>query len=263
MSEMREDDVTANSASGRPLFEQVADELRTQIDDGVYPGGEALPTEAELVGKFGVSRQTVRKALERLGHEGLVTSGRGRGRIVREYQPLSWHLTHFENEARRADTAEGTDAWSAQVQSQGREPREQVAVSIIQPPKEISDRLQLDPEVYVVLRQRQRLADGVLYQLSSSYFPQDIVEGTQLMAPMSVSAPGGVLAASGHRQLRYIDEIRCRMPDPDEARAFGIPGGTPVFRHMRTGYGEEGRPLRVMVTVTPGDRHVLIYEVNA
>ena len=60
----------------------LADTLRARVAEGrVGPGG-ALPSEAELAGEYGTSRVTVRRALDRLRQEGLVTSRRGAGWFV-------------------------------------------------------------------------------------------------------------------------------------------------------------------------------------
>src|SRR5438477_10857009 len=59
-------------------YRQVADSIRRRIGAGEYPSG-ALETEAELGRAYGVSRITVRKALELLRDEGIVTSRKGSG----------------------------------------------------------------------------------------------------------------------------------------------------------------------------------------
>jgi hypothetical protein len=46
------------------------------------------------------------------------------------------------------------------------------------------------------------------------------------------------------------------------ALALGLPTGTPVAEHMRTGLGKDRKPLRVMLTIAPGDRHALVYELD-
>ncbi|GAA1001025.1 hypothetical protein GCM10009555_104940 [Acrocarpospora macrocephala] len=43
----------------------------------------------------------------------------------------------------------------------------------------------------------------------------------------------------------------------------GQPAGTPIAERIRTGYDASGRPVRVMVSVLPGDRHVMVYELDA
>jgi len=52
------------------------------------------------------------------------------------------------------------------------------------------------------------------------------------------------------------------MPTPTEADQLELPMGTPVGQHVRIGIGTDDRPVRVMVTVFPGDRQVLAYELS-
>ncbi|MEU1402573.1 UTRA domain-containing protein [Streptomyces sp. NPDC005728] len=99
--------------------------------------------------------------------------------------------------------------------------------------------------------------------LSDSYFPEELVRGTPLMLPEDVSAPGGVLASVGLIQVRYRDAISVRMPTRTEIEKLSLPSATPVAVHMRTGYDKNDRPLRVMITILPGDRHVISYDVSA
>lgn len=65
-----------------PLYIQIADELRRNIEESIYQIGDQLPTEAELSARFGVNRHTIRRAIEVLRQEGLVRVDRGRGMFV-------------------------------------------------------------------------------------------------------------------------------------------------------------------------------------
>src|SRR4051812_8458495 len=67
---------------GAPRYWQLAERLRQQIADGRYPEGAQFPTEEALGREFGVSRITVRAALDRLATEGLLRRERGRGTFV-------------------------------------------------------------------------------------------------------------------------------------------------------------------------------------
>ncbi|WP_435054300.1 UTRA domain-containing protein [Nonomuraea angiospora] len=180
---------------------------------------------------------------------------------MRSQARLRWHLSHFEH---RGGHSADADAWATEVQDQGRVPLQEVSVGLEIPPKAVAERLNLDAERdIVVVRRRVRYVDDVPFQVADSYFPEDLARGTALMQPKSVSAPGGLLASIGHPQHRLVDEIQVRMPTKDESARLGLPAGTPVAEHMRTGYNAEGRPVRVMVTVAPGDRHTLVYELDA
>lgn len=249
----------------RPLYEQIADDVRQRIESGEFKPGEPITPELELASHHGVSRQTVRVALKKLADEGLLTSGKGRGHRVRDdYAPLQWHLSRFEATEHRGDNpASAVDAWAADVERQGRKPHQDISVSLALPPPRVAERLQIGPEETVVIRHRFRLVDGTPYQLSDSYFPEPLVRGTPLMEPRDVYAPGGLLSAIGHPQAEFLDEIFARMPTRAETDRLRIPGATPVIEHIRTGYAEDGTPLRVMVTLVPADRHSLAYRIRA
>lgn len=76
------------AAQPKPAYQQIADDIRQRILDGVYQAGDKLPTEADLMAEYGVSRIVVRNAVQALVSEGLVTTQRGKGMFVREQRPL-------------------------------------------------------------------------------------------------------------------------------------------------------------------------------
>lgn len=71
-----------DGAAKSPLYQQVAQELKAEIVNGIYPVGSLIPTEDDLCKRFSISRYTVREALRVLREEGLVSSRRGAGTIV-------------------------------------------------------------------------------------------------------------------------------------------------------------------------------------
>jgi GntR family transcriptional regulator len=64
------------------LWEQVADDVRTEVESGGIVGGQRLPSEPELASLYGVSRVTVRRALQVLIEERVLTRLRGKGTFV-------------------------------------------------------------------------------------------------------------------------------------------------------------------------------------
>jgi len=66
------------------LYEEVVRELYRLIDEYQIKPGEKLPTERELVEKWGVSRNVLREAFHVLEGRGIIVSSQGRGRFLRE-----------------------------------------------------------------------------------------------------------------------------------------------------------------------------------
>ncbi|MFC8511126.1 GntR family transcriptional regulator [Streptomyces sp. NPDC057411] len=245
-------------ATRRTAAKTIADDLRTRIKDGTFRPGDVLPTSREIAETYGVTLKTVNAGVDLLKAEGLVVGEQGGRRRVRANRPIVWNLTRFERGTRR-DSAAGDD-WSTAIRDAGREPEQHVTVHTAQADAAVAAWLQVPTGSDIVQRVRLRTVDGQPYQLATSSFPMAIAEGTPLLDEGDVSMPGGILAAIGHPQLHIRDEITIRMPSPEESEQLQLPPGTPVAEHVRIGYGE-ARPVRVMVTIAPGDRHKLVYEM--
>lgn len=72
--------------AAQPVYAQLAAILRQQISDGAFRPGDQLPSEAMLVRAYGVSPMTVRRAIQRLVDEGVVSAIQGRGTFVNTVQ---------------------------------------------------------------------------------------------------------------------------------------------------------------------------------
>ncbi|MFJ1839016.1 MULTISPECIES: GntR family transcriptional regulator [unclassified Streptomyces] len=243
----------------RPTAKVIADELREQIRSGQLLPGVALPTSRELSEQYGVTAKTVSAGIDILKTEGLVVGERGGRRRVRADHPVTWNLTAFERGRRRDSRA--MDDWSAAITMAGRVPAQEVEVSTGPAPIDVAAWLEITPGDLVVTRKRVRTVDDRPFQLSTSWFPGAIATGTLLEAAGDVAVPGGILKSIGHPQQHVRDEISIRMPTPEESERLLLPPGTPVAQHVRIGYGERS-PVRAMRTIAPGDRHILVYELD-
>ncbi len=65
-----------------PVYRQVAAVIRARIESGEIPDGRAVPSEKQLMGEYGIARETARKAVKVLRDEGLVEIVQGRGAYV-------------------------------------------------------------------------------------------------------------------------------------------------------------------------------------
>jgi UTRA domain len=133
--------------------------------------------------------------------------------------------------------------------------------TFIPPPEVIAARLNLDPRTDVsVVRRHVRYIDGKPAIISDDYFDEKIVRGTELAEPEDTTRED-ILKEAGYEQVYDIDEIITRMPTPDEITRLGISVGTPVAEHIRTGYTADGKPVRVMISIVPGDTLILQYTI--
>jgi len=79
------------------MFRQIALSIEDAIVNGAHPPGSRLPSEAEFCSRFGVSRHTVREALEELRQKGLIDRKQGIGSIVRRATPTTRHVETYSS----------------------------------------------------------------------------------------------------------------------------------------------------------------------
>jgi GntR family transcriptional regulator len=249
-------------ASDRAVFRQISDHLRELVVSGQVAPGELLPSESQLVQHYGVTRTTIRQALDVLKAEGLVVAEHGKGSYVRP-RPQVRRLGSDRFARRHRDA--GKAAFVAEVESAGSKPSvDQITVSEERPSPEIAGRLGLTGRAKVIVRRRRYLIDGQPVEMATSYIPAALGRGTPIAEPNS--GPGGIYARleeQGHRLDRFAEEVRARMPLPEEAQALRLPSGVPVFQLVRTAYDTDGQAVEVCDTVMSSDVYQLDYELPA
>jgi GntR family transcriptional regulator len=82
-----------NRESYEPAYAQLAKILRRQIADGAYRPGDQLPSEAQLCRRYGISPMTVRRSINVLADQGIVSTAQGRGTFVK---PLELGAANFD-----------------------------------------------------------------------------------------------------------------------------------------------------------------------
>lgn len=262
-------------------WEIVYNAIVDAINQGKLGPGDHIPAERELVAEHKVTRTTVRTALARLREEGRITGGAPPlPPKVRDYRPLYWNLSRFELGDRRDDPDHGVDEWAIDMVDQGRVPKQDITVSQHQAPSDIAAHLQLPAGTWLVRRRRLRYADDEPVSIADTWLPPDVAErtctvtdpdnpdATLTVAPFleekDVVLPGGIVAAIGIRQVIADDLIRVRMPTHDEAKLLRIVGTDwyPVGEHIRVGIDDTGRRVRALISVFPGHRLYLRYQLH-
>lgn len=225
--------------TGAPLYTQVEEALVARFGIDLHPG-DRLPTEDELIEKFGVSRITVRRAIQNLVSRNLAVTRHGRGSFVaapRISQPLT-ALTGFVED----------------MDSQGLPSRARVLlVDEVSAPVEVRIALDLPLGAPVTCIERVRLAAGMPVSFDRSYLPSEL--GRLIAEDDLEHEPIFALLEDRHNTplLEATYALQASTADEAVAQALGIEVGSAVFRIERTSYTTGQRPVDYEILHYRGD----------
>ncbi|WP_275936269.1 GntR family transcriptional regulator [Sinosporangium album] len=219
--------------------------LRARIMAGDVLPGTQLPPTAQLVEEFGVSNTTVQKALAVLKGEGYLTSRQGKGVFVRDRQPHRVQVGIYS------------------PPSPGGYSHELLEVGEVLPPTEVAKALRIEPDgSRVLLRRRLLRHSGRPVEIARSYYPLELVDGTDLAEPHRVRGGASrVLEERGYPPRHFVDAVSARMPTAEEADLLALPD-VPIIRQFRVAYSGNGHPVEVSELVKGAHAYELLYHVS-
>jgi GntR family transcriptional regulator len=245
---------------GRPKYWLIAAGLREAIESGQYPPGSRLPGENDVMRDHSVARGTARQSLAQLVNWGLAEPRRGSGIYVRDFRPI---IRNGISRLGQATWPSGRSIWSAEAEGRNLAV-DQIEVSEAEPPAHVRDLLSLPEGSPAILRSRRFVLDGKAVLLSRSWLPAAIAAGTPIAQPDT--GPGGTyarLADLGHAPARFREDLRSRMPTPDEADRLDIAPGTPVIDVIRIAVDANNSPVEVNEMTADASAYVFRYEFSA
>lgn len=206
-----------------PKYRQLLQLLRTRILSGELPPGARLPTEDELIRRYGLARGTVRRALEQLAAEGLIATTQGSGSYVSARHPsaVPFRFTGLE--------PPGT---TFRVLT-----REIVPASI-----PVAERLALPLGEPLIHIERQRLAGGIVVAYSERYLPRSLCPDLLEQDLAAQSIHDILVARSELPLLRAVFEVEAQLLGDGDAAALEAPPGTPAIVVTRLTYTAPHRP---------------------
>lgn len=216
-----------------PLYHQVYLALRERIRRGHFPQGSVLPGELELVRRMGVSRITIKRALNELAYGGFVTRHRGRGTVVSFNAAAPVVKGSFENLIE-----------SLKLMGLGTE-IELLEQSIIRAPEDIQKLMGLARPSKVERAVRIRKIEGEPFSYLITHVPADIAAcfpADQLAALPLLQ----LLEQAGHAPVEAEQWITACAAEPHIARALGIATGVPLLEIRRTMKDREGRVVEAL-----------------
>lgn len=229
-----------NRNGPEPLYDQVKEAIVAYIEQERLGPNDLLPSEREFCDRFGVSRLTLRKALERLIQEGLVFRRAGKGTFV--------SLPKLEQ--RLLVVTSFTEA----IRQEGRTPGTQLlGVEVAEESARICEHLEIPLGSQVLKVRRLRSVDDQPFSLATSYLPHDLTSNLQA-GDLQASSLYALLKDKCHLELaRSKVTVEATVADAVEAALLHIKPGGPLFRMTGTLRTTTGRVIEYSRVLYRGD----------
>lgn len=233
--------MNANPQSAIPLYYQVEQDLASLIADGTLAPGSQLPSEEELVQKYGVSRTTVRKAVQELERLGLIEIRRGRGTFVRS-EKITQEFTELTG-------------FVEDMVAAGRRPSAKVLGKMtVEADEGVARQLRVPIGTEVMRIRRVRMADEEPVSLDETYLPIDlgrkVVENDLEVYPIF-----SLLEGKYDTPLLEADyRLEAVSAGPPVAEALGVEVKAPILLIERTSYSLDRRPVDYEKLFYRGDK---------
>lgn len=242
-----------DESASTPLYQQIYDLLRARIMDGSLALNDRLPAEQDLTQALGVSRITVKRAMNELAVAGLVRRQRGIGTVViydvaaptvkGSFETMIDGLTRMglETEVQLLDCTVGSASPA------------------------ISEALELKGGKSVQRIVRLRRLDGEPFSYLVTYIPYDIADGYD-DAQLATESLIKLLEQAGHAPVEAEQTITATQAEPAVAANLGVAPGSPLLRIHRIMKDARGRPVQDITAHYRADRfeyHMRLNRNNA
>jgi DNA-binding GntR family transcriptional regulator len=219
--------IRIDRSSPVPLYFQVARRLEELIATGHLTPGTRLENEVALADQLGLSRPTMRQAIQYLVDKGMLVRKRGVGtQVVHARVRRTVELTSLYEDLDRTHQQPRTDVLS---------------LASVTAPDEVAVALVLPSGASVLAVERLRYAQGEPLALMRNYLPAGLLR----ISADDLRARGlyQLMRAAGVNLRLAEQTIGARRATAAEAKALGEPRGAPLLTMARTAYDDAGRAV--------------------
>ncbi|HEU5379458.1 MAG TPA: GntR family transcriptional regulator, partial [Ktedonobacteraceae bacterium] len=273
----RHEKVNDGLSQNRPLIgdpmelgkaEEIAERIRQRIMDETFQAGAKIASERDLSTEFGVSRMTIRHAIEILEGEGLVARYPGRGTFVgsirervvidkgREIQNKLEKSLITESELRMSGS------FLTDMKRLGRKPQVQFLEqpALVPATTEVASHLSIGKGTLVFKRYRLQIADNLPYRLIESYYPSDLFG--ELLTTDIGDKPLFIWLQERHglRVSRAQEMVIARLATPRERQLLRISTSAPVVTLDRIVWTETNRSVEYAHIIAVAALYAFTYE---
>lgn len=217
-------------------YETVASDLQKKISTGSYQANGQLPSVAVLCNEYGVSKITIKKAMDELESRGLISRRRGSGSFVKSSSgpasdPSRWEMSnqmmgfHAEHSALHEKISSIVEEFE-----------------VVRPPEKVAKSLGMDEDGFAYKICRVRLADDVPHAVEYTYMPIDVIPDLKRRHLETsiydyIEGDLGLKITSAHRIVRAVS------PTADEQAWLGVPATEPLLEIEQVGFLDDGVPF--------------------
>lgn len=233
-----------------PLYQQLADIIRTSIVSGELKYGDKIPTEVELSEQYNVSRITVRAAISELVEHGFLVKKQGKGTFVN--RPKVQRKIEYLSSFTAACEANGLNVTNEIIKRE-----------VIEPELEDKKDLELDDDDKLLYIQRLRYAGGEPLMLENNYFSlkrfnfllAEDLNGSlyELLRNKYDINPSDSLNSGIDRTTIEIAKAM-----DEEAALLKVQNGEPLFYIKTVIYDDKNRPVHIGKQYVIGERYKFV-----
>lgn len=235
------------AAAGRVsgvLHLQIQNAIRNAIAELVLQPGTALPSEREMSERLGVSRTSIRKAMERLVDEGILIRRQGaRSEIARRFEKPLASLTSFSEDMRSRGLTPGM-IWIARE------------VAVATPSEAMA--LNLSIGATVSRLKRVRTGDGRPMAIEHAAIPSQFLPDPAVVTGSLYD----VMQETGHRPARALQRLRAAIASDEDARLLDLQPGAALLVAERRCFDGHGAPVEFTQTRYCGERYDFLVELK-
>ena len=223
---------------------QIYQEIRDQIEVGRIPSGTQLPTEAELQKTYGVSRDTIRKALQKLEMEGIINRRAALGTFVRSAKSVYAlsSMSSFSEQMRSRGVVPSSDLKSIDLTAEIR--------------ADIREALQLGPEDRCYIVKRIRRGDGIPMAFEETYIPAALCPNIQKYIDENASLYEIYENVYGLKIGDANIDLEAIIPPLRYQTALSLPKESPVLFMRCSARQQSGAPLYYVECYYSGNSYV-------
>ena len=235
--------ILLNKIEGIPLYVQIRESLRQEIEQKKLLPGQKLLSEDELASRYGVSRMTVRQGISDLIEEGILYRRHGVGTFVAQPQVVRDHT--------------GLSNFFESAKLKGIEASMRVLIADILPARlKVAKSLALMEGELALHIKTLRYADGIPVTIHDAYVPYKLFPQL-LQEDLESKHLWDFMEKYGYRVKRAVQRLEAREADDEISQLLDIEVGSPILYKERTVYADDGTPVEFTHCYNRGDRYSL------